>query len=122
MAPGAAAPVAPMAGAPGSGVSSPALGIAPSIRSALPVQQNASPISNIVNSGSPLLGKGTAMTEHQSKSAMFGAAMNQANDIISKVEKDGTNTATALQTSAKMLRQFTLMDNSYFLNILARLV
>jgi hypothetical protein len=33
------------------------------------------------------------MTESQSKSAMFGAAMNQANGIISKVEKEGTTTA-----------------------------
>jgi hypothetical protein len=40
-----------------------------------------------------LTGKGTAMTEGQSKSAMFGGAMNQANNIITKVEKEGTTTA-----------------------------
>jgi hypothetical protein len=33
------------------------------------------------------------MTEGQSKSAMFGGAMNQANNIITKVEKEGTTTA-----------------------------
>ena len=57
-----------------------------------------------------LVGKGTAMTENQSKSAMFGAAMNQANGIISKVEKDGTTTApvavSVLQGLAKLSPQF----------------
>jgi hypothetical protein len=57
-----------------------------------------------------LVGKGTAMTEAQSKSAMFGAAMNQANGIISKVEKDGTTTApvavSVLQGLAKLSPQF----------------
>lgn len=57
-----------------------------------------------------LMGKGTAMTEHQSKSAMFGAAMNQANGIFSKVEKEGTTTApvavSVLQGLAKLSPQF----------------
>jgi hypothetical protein len=57
-----------------------------------------------------LVGKGTAMTEHQGKSAMFGAAMNQANGIFSKIEKEGTTTApvavSVLQGLAKLSPQF----------------
>lgn len=38
----------------------------------------------------PLMGKGTTMTETQSNAAMFGGAMNQAQNTIKQLEKSGT--------------------------------
>jgi hypothetical protein len=40
--------------------------------------------------GTPLMGKGTAMTETQSNAAMFGGAMAQAQNTIKQLEKSGT--------------------------------
>jgi hypothetical protein len=57
--------------------------------------------------GVPLRGKGTAMTESQSKSAMFGGAMNQANKVISDVEKKGTMTAPVAVSVLQGLARLT---------------
>lgn len=93
--PTAAPAVAPVAGAgmPGPRVAQPSA-VVPAIPGMTSVLDQAAP-ATVPATGGPrqLVGKGTAMTESQSKSAMFGAAMNQANGIISKVEKEGTTTA-----------------------------
>ena len=106
----AAAPMVPGAGMPGPRVTQPAA-VVPAIPGMTSVLDQTAPASAPAAGGPrPLVGKGTAMTENQSKSAMFGAAMNQANNIISKVEKEGTTTApvavSVLQGLARLSPQF----------------
>jgi hypothetical protein len=84
---GAAPATAPMA-APASvgmpGARLPAVQAIPGMTSVLD-QQTAAPAV-----GTPLMGKGTAMTEAQSNAAMFGGAMAQAQNTIKQLEKSGT--------------------------------
>ena len=107
----AAAPMVPNAGGmPGPRMAQPGA-VVPAIPGMTSVlDQNMPAAAPTAGGPRQLVGKGTAMTEHQSKSAMFGAAMNQANGIISKVEKDGTTTApvavSVLQGLAKLSPQF----------------
>jgi len=54
-----------------------------------PAATNVAPATAPV-AGTPLMGKGTAMTETQSNAAMFGGAMNQAQKTIKELEKSGT--------------------------------
>jgi len=54
-----------------------------------PVATNVAPATAPM-AGTPLMGKGTAMTETQSNAAMFGGAMNQAQKTIKELEKSGT--------------------------------
>jgi len=111
---GAAPAVAPMVqgagGMPGPRMAQPGA-VVPAIPGMTSVlDQTAPAVAPTAGGPRQLVGKGTAMTEAQSKSAMFGAAMNQANGIISKVEKDGTTTApvavSVLQGLAKLSPQF----------------
>jgi hypothetical protein len=46
--------------------------------------------------GTPLRGKGTAMTDTQHNAAMFGGAMAQAQNTIQQIERSGTNKSVAL--------------------------
>ena len=88
---GGAAPVAqpaPMAGAGMPGARMPAAPVQaiPGMTSVLDQQApTAVPVA-----GTPLMGKGTAMTEAQSNAAMFGGAMSQAQNTIKQLEKSGT--------------------------------
>jgi hypothetical protein len=106
-----AAPMVPSAGGmPGPRMAQPGA-VVPAIPGMTSVlDQNMPAVAPAAGGPRQLVGKGTAMTEAQSKSAMFGAAMNQANGIISKVEKDGTTTApvavSVLQGLAKLSPQF----------------
>lgn len=54
-----------------------------------PVATNVAP-ATAPAAGTPLMGKGTAMTETQSNAAMFGGAMAQAQNTIKDLEKSGT--------------------------------
>jgi hypothetical protein len=54
----------------------------------VPAASNLAPATAPV--GTPLMGKGTTMTETQSNAAMFGGAMNQAQKTIKDLEKSGT--------------------------------
>jgi hypothetical protein len=54
----------------------------------VPAASNLAPATAPV--GTPLMGKGTTMTETQSNAAMFGGAMNQAQNTIKQLEKSGT--------------------------------
>jgi len=109
----AAAPMVPTAGGmPGPRVA-PAGAVVqaiPGMTSVLDQTAPAAAVAPVAGGPRQLVGKGTAMTENQSKSAMFGAAMNQANGIISKVEKEGTTTApvavSVLQGLARLSPQF----------------
>jgi hypothetical protein len=109
----AAAPTVQGAGMPGPRMAQPSVVQAiPGMTSVLDQTMPAAAPAAAPVAGGPrqLVGKGTAMTENQSKSAMFGAAMNQANNIISKVEKEGTTTApvvvSVLQGLARLSPQF----------------
>jgi len=89
---GGAAPAvaqpAPMAGAGMPGARMPAAPVQaiPGMTSVLDQQAPAAaPVA-----GTPLMGKGTAMTEAQSNAAMFGGAMSQAQNTIKQLEKSGT--------------------------------
>lgn len=89
---GGAAPAvaqpAPMAGAGMPGARMPAASVQaiPGMTSVLDQQAPAAaPVA-----GTPLMGKGTAMTEAQSNAAMFGGAMAQAQNTIKQLEKSGT--------------------------------
>lgn len=89
---GGAAPAvaqpAPMAGAGMPGARMPAAPVQaiPGMTSVLDQQAPAAaPVA-----GTPLMGKGTAMTEAQSNAAMFGGAMAQAQNTIKQLEKSGT--------------------------------
>lgn len=46
--------------------------------------------------GTPLRGKGTAMTDTQHNAAMFGGAMAQAQNTIQQIERSGTNKSVAV--------------------------
>lgn len=72
----AAAPTEPVAGTGMPGARAPA---------ASAVVPATAPVA-----GTPLMGKGTAMTETQSNAAMFGGAMAQAQNTIKDLEKSGT--------------------------------
>ena len=106
-----AAPRVPGAGMPGPRVAQPGVVQAiPGMTSVLDQAAPAAAPATVAGAPRQLVGKGIAMTENQSKSAMFGAAMNQANGIISKVEKEGTTTApvavSVLQGLARLSPQF----------------
>ncbi len=77
---GAAPAVAPAEPATSTGI--------PSAR--VPAASNLAPAAAPVSAGTPLMGKGTTMTETQSNAAMFGGAMNQAQNTIKQLEKSGT--------------------------------
>jgi hypothetical protein len=107
----AAAPAVSGAGMPGPRMAQPSVVQAiPGMTSVLDQTAPAAAVAPVAGGPRQLVGKGTAMTENQSKSAMFGAAMNQANNIISKVEKEGTTTApvavSVLQGLARLSPQF----------------
>jgi hypothetical protein len=107
----AAAPAVSGAGMPGPRMAQPSVVQAiPGMTSVLDQTVPAAAVAPVAGGPRQLVGKGTAMTENQSKSAMFGAAMNQANGIISKVEKEGTTTApvavSVLQGLARLSPQF----------------
>jgi hypothetical protein len=55
----------------------------------VPAASNLAPAAAPMPS-TPLMGKGTTMTETQSNAAMFGGAMNQAQKTIKELEKSGT--------------------------------
>ena len=110
-APASAAPAVGGPGMPGPRMAQPSVVQAiPGMTSVLDQTAPAAAVAPVAGGPRQLMGKGTAMTEHQSKSAMFGAAMNQANGIFSKVEKEGTTTApvavSVLQGLAKLSPQF----------------
>jgi hypothetical protein len=103
---GGAAPAAPAA-APVSNQFSPRLpptaAVAPAIpgmRSVLDQAAPAAPMAAGVPAapmaGTPLRGKGTAMTQEQQKSAMFGASMLQAQNVIQDVASRGTYKAAVV--------------------------
>jgi hypothetical protein len=46
--------------------------------------------------GTPLRGKGTAMTDTQHNAALFGGAMAQAQNTIQQIERSGTNKSVAV--------------------------
>jgi hypothetical protein len=88
---GNAAPaVAPMAnaGMPGARLPAPVNQAIPGMTSVLDQQAPAAAAGG--QAGTPLMGKGTAMTEAQSNAAMFGGAMAQAQNTIKQLEKSGT--------------------------------
>jgi hypothetical protein len=85
---GAAPAAAPMAGAgmPGARLPAAPVQAIPGMTSVLDQQAPAAAPA----AGTPLMGKGTAMTEAQSNAAMFGGAMAQAQNTIKQLEKSGT--------------------------------
>jgi hypothetical protein len=86
----AAAPTEPMVGTGMPGARAPAAGaVVPAIPGMTSVLDQRAPATAPV-AGAPLMGKGTAMTETQSNAAMFGGAMNQAQNTIKELEKSGT--------------------------------
>jgi hypothetical protein len=105
---GGAAPMAPAA-APVSNQFSPrvAPSAAPAVTQAIPGMRSvldqtapAAPMATGVPAapmaGTPLRGKGTAMTQEQQKSAMFGASMLQAQNVIQDVASRGTYKAAVV--------------------------
>lgn len=99
---GGAVPMAPAA-APASNAFSPRLPstAAPAVTQAIPgmpsvLDQRAPVVPPVAAApaapiaGTPLRGKGTAMTQEQQKSAMFGASMLQAQNVIQDVASRGT--------------------------------
>jgi hypothetical protein len=88
---GAAPAVAPMAGAgmPGARLPAAPVQAIPGMTSVLDQQASAAAPAG-GQAGTPLMGKGTAMTETQSNAAMFGGAMAQAQNTIKQLEKSGT--------------------------------
>jgi hypothetical protein len=82
---GAAPTAAPAAGAgmPGARLPAPASQAIPGMTSVLD-QQAAAPAV-----GTPLRGKGTALTETQSNATAFGLRMKEANSILTALEKSG---------------------------------
>jgi hypothetical protein len=88
---GAAPAAAPMAqtGVPGARL--PATTTVPAIPGMTSVLDQQAPVAVAGGqAGTPLMGKGTAMTETQSNAAMFGGAMAQAQNTIKQLEKSGT--------------------------------
>jgi YD repeat-containing protein len=105
---GGAAPMAPAA-APVSNQFSPrvAPSAAPAVTQAIPgmrsVLDQTAPVAPMATgvpaapmAGTPLRGKGTAMTQEQQKSAMFGASMLQAQNVIQDVASRGTYKAAVV--------------------------
>ena len=105
---GGAAPMAPAA-APVSNQFSPrvAPSVAPAVTQAIPgmrsVLDQTAPVAPMATgvpaapmAGTPLRGKGTAMTQEQQKSAMFGASMLQAQNVIQDVASRGTYKAAVV--------------------------
>jgi hypothetical protein len=87
---GGAAPAAPGAGMPGPRMPSPATQVIPGMTSVLdqPAPAAAAPVT-----GTPLRGKGTALTESQGNATAYGLRMREANAILEPLENAGkTNT------------------------------
>jgi hypothetical protein len=87
---GGAAPAAPGAGMPGPRMPAPATQAIPGMTSVLdqPAPAAAAPVT-----GTPLRGKGTALTESQGNATAYGMRMREANAILEPLEKAGkTNT------------------------------
>ena len=85
----ATAPAAPGAGMPGPRVPAPAMQAIPGMTSVLdqPAPVGAPAV------GTPLRGKGTALTESQGNATAYGMRMKEANNILESLEKAGkTNT------------------------------
>jgi hypothetical protein len=86
----AAAPAAPGAGMPGPRMPAPATQAIPGMTSVLdqPAPAAAAPVT-----GTPLRGKGTALTESQGNATAYGLRMREANAILEPLENAGkTNT------------------------------
>jgi hypothetical protein len=86
----AAAPAAPGAGMPGPRMPAPATQAIPGMTSVLdqPAPAAAAPVT-----GTPLRGKGTALTESQGNATAYGLRMKEANAILEPLENAGkTNT------------------------------
>jgi len=94
------APVAPVAAPAVNNAFSPRVPTAPAVTQAIPgmpsVLDQRAPVAPVAAApatpmaGTPLRGKGTAMTQEQQKSAMFGASMLQAQNVIQDVASRGT--------------------------------
>jgi hypothetical protein len=85
---GGAAPAAPGAGMPGPRMPSPATQAIPGMTSVLDQPGAAVPVA-----GTPLRGKGTALTESQGNATAYGLRMREANAILEPLENAGkTNT------------------------------
>ena len=84
---GAAPAAAPMAGAgmPGARAPAPAVQAIPGMTSVLDQQAPAAAPA----AGTPLRGKGTALTETQSNATAFGMRMKEANSILTTLEQAG---------------------------------
>ena len=84
---GAAPTAAPMAGAgmPGARAPAPAVQAIPGMTSVLDQQAPAAAPA----AGTPLRGKGTALTETQSNATAFGMRMKEANSILTTLEQAG---------------------------------
>lgn len=84
---GAAPAAAPMAGAgmPGARAPAPAVPAIPGMTSVLDQQAPAAAPA----AGTPLRGKGTALTETQSNATAFGMRMKEANSILTTLEQAG---------------------------------
>jgi hypothetical protein len=84
----AAAPATPGAGMPGPRMPSPATQAIPGMTSVLDQPAAVAPAA-----GTPLRGKGTALTESQGNATAYGLRMREANAILEPLEKAGkTNT------------------------------
>ena len=85
---GVAPTAAPMAGAgmPGARAPAPAVQAIPGMTSVLDQQAPAAAPA----AGTPLRGKGTAMTESQSNATAYGMRMKEANAILDTMAKQGT--------------------------------
>jgi hypothetical protein len=84
----AAAPAAPGAGMPGPRMPAPATQAIPGMTSVLDQPAAAAPVA-----GTPLRGKGTALTESQGNATAYGLRMKEANAILEPLENAGkTNT------------------------------
>jgi hypothetical protein len=89
---GGAAPAAPMAGAGMPGARMPAATIVPAIPGMTSVLDQQVPAAAPA-AGTPLRGKGTALTESQGNATAYGMRMKEANAILEPLENAGkTNT------------------------------
>jgi hypothetical protein len=85
---GGAAPAAPMAGAGMPGARMPAVTTVPAIPGMTSVLDQQVPAAAPA-AGTPLRGKGTALTETQSNATAFGMRMKEANSILTSLEQAG---------------------------------
>ena len=85
---GGAAPAAPMAGAGMPGARMPAATTVPAIPGMTSVLDQQVPAAAPA-AGTPLRGKGTALTETQSNATAFGMRMKEANSILTSLEQAG---------------------------------